>query len=314
MEDASDELDPELEDVVDEIQAAGVPPWHSLSVESARRLEDEVFSAGDGPEMRSVRDLRIGGPDGDLPIRIYRPDAEELPTLLFYHGGGWTLGTLDSADDICRELAVRAECLVCSVDYRLAPEHPFPAAVDDAYAALEWAADYADSLGGDPGRLGVAGTSAGGNLAAVTALRVRDSGPGGPNLDGQFLLYPMTDRSFDRDSYREHGDGPLLTADGVRWFWDQYLRSPIDEHNPFATVLRAPDLSGVAPATVVTAGFDVLRDEGAAYAEKLSDHGVPTEYDHYPTLTHGFLSLTDDVERADEAMDALAEKIRSRLA
>ncbi|MFC4440263.1 MULTISPECIES: alpha/beta hydrolase [Natrialbaceae] len=314
MNHASDELDPELEDVVDEIQAAGVPPWHSLSVESARRLEDEVFSAGSGPEMRSVRDLRIDGPGGDLPIRVCRPDAEDLPTLLFYHGGGWTLGTLDSADDICRELAARAECLVLSVDYRLAPEHPFPAAVDDAYAALEWAADYADSLGGDPSRLGVAGTSAGGNLAAATALRARDSGADGPDLDGQFLLYPMTDRSFDRDSYREHGDGPLLTENGVRWFWDQYLRSPVDEHNPFATVLRAPELSGVAPATVATAGHDVLRDEGAAYAEKLSDHGVPTEYDHYPTLTHGFFSLTDDVERADEAMDALAENVRSRLA
>lgn len=310
MNHASDELDSDLEDVIDEIQAAGVPPWHSLSIESARRLEDEVFSSGSGPEMRSVRDLRIDGPDGDVPIRVYRPHAERPSTLVFYHGGGWTLGTLDSADDICRELAARAECLVCSVDYRLAPEHPFPAAVDDAFAAFEWAADYADSLGGDPGRLGVAGTSAGGNLAATTALRARDAGP---DLDGQFLLYPMTDRSFDRDSYREHGDGPLLTEEGVRWFWNQYLRSQVDEHNPFATVLRAPDLSDVAPATVATAGHDVLRDEGVAYAEKLSNHGVPTEYDHYPTLTHGFFSLTDDVERADEAMDALAENVRSRL-
>ncbi|TYL36947.1 alpha/beta hydrolase [Natronococcus pandeyae] len=309
MNHASDELDPELEGVIEAIQAAGVPPWHSLSVESARRIEDEVFSSGSGPEMRSVRNLRIDGPGGDLPIRVYRPHAERPSTLVFYHGGGWTLGTLDSADDICRELAARAECLVLSVDYRLAPEHPFPAAVDDAYAALEWAADYADSLGGDPGRLGVAGTSAGGNLAATTALRARDAGPA---LAGQFLLYPMTDRSFDRDSYREHGDGPLLTEEGVRWFWNQYLRSPVDEHNPFATVLRAPDLSDVAPATVATAGHDVLRDEGTAYAEKLSNHGVPTEYDHYPTLTHGFFSLTD-VERADEAMDALAENVRSRL-
>ncbi|WP_290812429.1 alpha/beta hydrolase [Halovivax sp.] len=314
----ADELDPELAAVVEEIEAAGVPPWHAMSVESARRIEDEVFSAGEGPELRTVRDLRIDGPGGELPIRVYRPDAENPPTLVFCHGGGWTLGTLDSADDICRELAARGECLVLSVDYRLAPEHPFPAAVDDAYAALEWASGYAGDLGGDPDRLGVAGTSAGGNLAAATALRVRDGatddlGGDAPALAGQFLLYPMTDRRFDRDAYREHGGGPLLTEADVRWFWDQYLRSPVDEHNPYATVLRAPDLSGVAPATVLTAGFDVLRDEGAAYAAKLADRGVPVDHDHYPTLSHGFLSLTDDVERADAAMDGLAERIRARL-
>ena len=324
MNDSSAELDAELAAVVAEIEAAGVPPWHAMSVASARRIEDEVFSAGDGPEMDAVRDLRIDGPGGELPVRVYRPAAEDPATLVFYHGGGWTLGTLDSADDICREIAARAECLVVSVDYRLAPEHPFPAAVDDAVAALRWASEYAADLGGDPNRLGVAGTSAGGNLAAATALRVRDERADAtdgsetapnelPELGGQFLLYPMCDRRFDRDSYREHGDGPLLTEADVRWFWNQYLRSPVDEHNPFATVLRAPDLSGVAPATVVTAGVDVLRDEGGAYAERLADHGVPVDHDHYPTLAHGFLSLTDDVERADEAMDALAERIRARL-
>ena len=335
MNDSSAELDPELAAIVAEIEAAGVPPWHAMSVASARRIEDEVFSAGGGPEMDAVRDLRIDGPGGELPIRVYRPEADEPATLVFYHGGGWTLGTLDSADDICREIAARAECLVLSVDYRLAPEEPFPAAIDDAVAALRWASEYAADLGGDPDRLGVAGTSAGGNLAAATALRVRDERADAtdemetmadhateemetaaddvPRLDGQFLLYPMCDRRFDRDSYQEHGDGPLLTEADVRWFWDQYLRSPVDEHNPYATVLRAPDLSGVAPATVVTAGFDVLRDEGGAYAERLADHGVPVDHDHYPSLAHGFLSLTDDVERADEAMDALAERIQSRL-
>ncbi len=319
---ASDELDPELAAVVAEIEAAGVPQWHAMSVESARRIEDEVFSGGASPDLRTVRDLRIDGPGGDLPIRTYRPDRENPPTLVFTHGGGWTLGTLDSADNICRELASRAGCLVLSVDYRLAPEHPFPAATDDAYAALEWAAEYAEDLGGDPERLGVAGTSAGGNLAAASAIRARNTGrsSGGRttgdsavSLDGQFLLYPMTDRRFDRPSYADHGDGPLLTEADVRWFWDQYLRSPVDEHNPFATVCRAPDLSGVAPATVVTAGHDVLRDEGTAYAAKLADHGVETEHDHYPSMAHGFLSLTDSVSRADEAMDALADAIREQL-
>ncbi|WP_255169268.1 alpha/beta hydrolase [Natrononativus amylolyticus] len=314
MADASDELDPQLAAVVEEIQAAGVPPWHAMAVESARRVEDEVFSAGGGPEMRSVRDLKIDGPGGPIPIRAYRPDVENPPTVVFYHGGGWTLGTLDSADDICREIAARSGSLVCSVDYHLAPEHPFPAPLDDAHAALEWAAEYADSLGGDPDRLAVAGTSAGGNLAAATALRVRPDGPDGTiPLAGQFLLYPITDRAFDTDSYREHGDGPLLTEADMRWFWNQYLRSPVDAANPFTAVLRAPDCSGVAPATVLTGGHDVLRDEGAAYAERLEADGVPVHHAHYPSLAHGFLSLTDAVEAADAAMDDLAERMRAAL-
>jgi len=329
---ASDEIDPDLAAVVEEIRAMGVPPWHAMSVSSARRVEDEVFSAGAGPALRTVRDLRIDGPDGDLPIRTYRPAVEEPPALVFYHGGGWVLGTLDSADDVCRKLADRAGCLVVSVDYRLAPEHPFPAAVDDAVAALSWVATHAADLGADPDRLGVAGTSAGGNLAAAAALRARDGTlgggdssedfgggdspeglTGGPDLDGQFLLYPITDRAFDTDSYREHADGPLLTRADMAWFWDQYLRSPVDAHNPFASVLRAPDVAGVAPATVLIAGHDVLRDEGVAYARKLADAGVPIDHEHYPSLAHGFLSLTDEVPAADEAMDDLAGHVRARL-
>ncbi|WP_247731137.1 alpha/beta hydrolase [Halovivax limisalsi] len=325
---ATDALDPELAAVVTEIEAAGVPQWSSLSVASARALEDEVFASESGPPLRAVRDLRVDGPGGDLPIRVYRPEREAPPTLVFTHGGGFTLGTLDSADDICRELADRAGALVLSVDYRLAPEHPFPAATDDAYAALAWASEHASDLGGDPDRLGVAGTSAGANLAAASAIRARnarraaesgratgtDSMRDPPvSLDGQFLLYPMTDRRFDRPSYEAHGNGPLLTAADVRWFWDNYLRSPVDEHNPFATVGRATDLDGLAPATVVTAGHDVLRDEGAAYASRLSEADVAVEHDHYPAMAHGFLSLTDAVSRADEAMDRLAKRVRERL-
>ena len=313
MTDTNDDLDPQLREVVEEFRTAGVPPWHALSVESARRLEDELFSAGEGPEMGLVREFEIEGPGGELPIRAYRPEAETteaLPTLVFYHGGGWTLGTLDSADDICRELAARVGCLVLSVDYRLAPEHPFPAAVEDAFAALEWAATHADSLGGDLNRLSVAGTSAGGNLAAATAIRAAE---GGPNLACQALLYPMIDHDFTRESYRQHGNGPLLTREDVAWFWDSYLASPADAHNPLAAVLRVPDLSDLAPAVVVTAGFDVLRDEGVAYARRLDDAGVRTEHRHYPTLSHGFLSLTDDVDRADEAMEEVAEAVRELL-
>jgi acetyl esterase len=311
MDDASTQLDSELVAVIEEFEAMGIPPWHAMSVACARRVEDELFSAGEGPPLQSVRDLAIDGPGGDLPVRVYRPGVENPPALVFYHGGGWTLGTLDSADDICRELAARGECLVVSVDYRLAPDHPFPAAVDDAMAALEWTADHAESLGADPDSVAVAGTSAGGNLAAATALRARDAAVA---LDGQFLLYPIIDRDFETDSYREHADSPLLSRADMEWFWEQYLPSPVDAANPYASVLRAPDLSGVAPATVLTAGFDVLRDKGVAYAEALDAAGVETAHHHYPSLAHGFLSLTDDVAAADEAMDRLGKQIRERLA
>ena len=311
MENASTELDPEFAAVVDEFRETGVPPWHAMSVPSARRLEDELFSAGDGPSMRTVRELAFDGPGGSIGIRVYRPEADDPPTLVFYHGGGWTLGTLDSADDVCRELARRAGCLVASVDYRLAPEHPFPAPVDDALAALEWTVDHAASFGADPGRVGVAGTSAGGNLAAATALRTRGRSIG---IDGQFLLYPILDRAFDTPSYREFADSPLLSRADMQWFWDQYLRSPVDGANPYASPLRAPDVSGAAPATVLTAGRDVLRDEAVAYAERLDAAGVSVTHHNYPALAHGFLSMTDDVGAADNAMDRLGATISDRLA
>jgi acetyl esterase len=306
----TERLDPQQAAVIEEIGSAGVPPWHSMSVSCARRLEDELFSAGDGPAMETVRDLGIDGPAGELPIRVYRPPASDPATIVFYHGGGWVLGTLDSADDICRELAARTESVVVSVDYRLAPEHPFPAAVEDAYAALGWAEANAEAFGADPGRLAVAGTSAGGNLAGATALRAREEGP---DLDGQFLLYPIVDYGFETASYREHAESPLLSRADMEWFWEQYLRSPVDAHNPFVSLSRASDLSGVAPATVVTAGIDVLRDEGADYVRRLAADGVPTEHFEYPSLAHGFLSLTDDVDAAEEAMGELARSIRARL-
>ena len=324
-------LDPDLRAVVDEFEARGVPPWHALSVESARRLENELFSAGEGPEMATVRDLAIDGPGGDIPLRVYRPESEgpggsgaderggggrsegegDLPVLVFYHGGGWTLGTLDSADDICRELAARIGCVVASVDYRLAPEHPFPAALEDASVAAEWVRAHAGNLGGDPARVGVAGTSAGGNLAAATALYAESEGR--PPFACQLLLYPIADRSFATDSYRENADGPLLTRRDMEWFWDRYLRSPADEHHPFASVLRAPDaLFGGTPGVVATAGHDPLRDEGRAYADRLEEHAEVRAH-HFPALSHGFCSLTDDVPAADAAFGEIAASASAAL-
>lgn len=308
------EMDPQLAAVVADIASEGIPEWHAMSVECGRRVEDEVFTSDSRQVIEFVRDYAFDGPHGDVPVRVYRPDVETpAPTLVFYHGGGWTLGTLDSADDLCRNLARRVGGVVVSVDYRLAPEHPFPAGLDDAYAALGWVTDHAETFGGDSERLAVAGTSAGGNLAAAVALRAREFG--GPDIAHQALLYPITDHTFDTDSYSENADGPLLTRTDMEWFWEQYLRSPVDGANPYASVLRASDsdLSDLPPATVVTAGFDPLRDEGAAYADRLAEAGVDVDHQHYPTMTHGFLSLSDVVDVADDAFDALAERVRSSL-
>jgi len=307
-------LDPALAEVVEAFADEAVPPWSSLGVESARRLEDELFSAGSGPEMALVREFAVPGEGGEVPLRLYRPpDVERpAPALVFAHGGGWTLGTLDSADDICRELATRVGCVVVSVDYRLAPGHPFPAPLEDVQSAAAWVREHAGSLGVDASRVGLAGTSAGGNLAAATALYT--VGEGSDPFACQVLLYPITDCAFDTPSYRNHADGPLLTRADMEWFWAQYRRSPADAHHPLASVSRAPEamLDCGTPAVVATGGHDPLRDEGRAYAERLDEHVDVAAHD-FPALAHGFCSLTDDVSAADDAFDAVAASVRERL-
>lgn len=332
----ADELDPELAAVVDEIEALGLPEWHELSVDAARRVEDEVFSGDPDPPVADVRDLAFDGPHGEVPVRVYRPeaaidaagsrggpgddgddgddgDAAGARTLVHFHGGGWTLGTLDSIDGPCRELATRTDAVVVSVDYSLAPEHPFPAAVDEAAAAVEWVADNAAAFGGDPDRLGVSGTSAGATLALAACLYDRDLRDVPVEIAGQFLLYPIAGDDFGTESYRENADGPLLTRADMRWFYDRYLRSPVDARNPFAVPLRAADLGGLPPATVVTAGFDPLRDDGVALAERFGEEGTPIEHRHYPAMAHGFCSLSDRVAVAEAALSAVASDVRERL-
>ncbi len=336
----TENLDPNLADEIADIEAMGVPPWHALSVESARRVEDELFSTDETIPVGGTTDLAIDGSsdggggrsaadsDNKIPLRVYRPEETPAPTLVFYHGGGWCLGTLDSADGICRRLCNRVGAVVISVDYRLAPENPFPAAVEDALAAVRWADEYGHTVGGD-GQVGIAGTSAGGGIAAAVGLAAARSdgdtvsGPHSdplgvgsvPDLAVQGLFYPATAPRFDTDSYRSHADGPLLTRADMRWFWNQYLASSTDSANPYAAPLWADSLVGAPPAVVAVGSHDPLRDDGLAYADRLSDHGVPVSANEFDGLAHGFLSFAGEsgVSAADEAFDQVAATIHQQF-
>lgn len=308
-------LHPQAEAFLQRLADANLPPLEQMSIEQARSMVLPI--AGEPERVGGVVSDVVKTPAGEIPVRVFVPqvDTAELdeprrppvgrPMLMFFHGGGWVLGSIDTHEAVCRRLTNVGRCLVISVDYRLAPEHRFPAAVDDCFAAAHWACEQAEHLGGDPARLFVAGDSAGGNLAAAVCLRARDEG--GPPLRGQVLVYPITDRSFDRDSYRENATGYHLTADNMRWFWEQYLASDAEGPHPWASPLRADGHAGLPPALIVTAEFDPLRDEGRAYAERLIAAGVPVEQIHCPGMIHGFFRRLDVFERASQLVAEIAE-------
>lgn len=261
--------------------------------------------------VRSVVDRSVQSRDGDdIPVRVYSPEGENLPGMVFFHGGGWVMGDLEGHDDICRRLAVQIGCVVVSVDYRLAPEHPFPQAVHDAVDATEWVAANSEELGIDSTKLVVAGDSSGGNLAAVTAIIARDSR--GPDLAMQLLIYPVTDGSMRTASYTENAEGYVLSSRLMAWYWDQYATGE-DRSDVLASPIGHHDLSGLPPAHVVTADLDPLRDEGIAYAELLRAAGVEVSASNYPDAFHGFFGFGALMPVAVEAFDEAVRRVRATL-
>ena len=313
-------LDAQARAYLDKNAAAGLPRVEEQSIEEARASHSRTAAdSAPGAELSNVEDLCAPHPSGEISVRVYTPPAVDsadaqkhgLPVLVYFHGGGWVLGNLDTIDAVLRDLAFKSGCAIVSVDYCLSPEHNFPGPLEDAYAAVKWVAANSLRLGTDATRLAVGGDSAGGNLAAAAALMARDRG--GPAIAHQLLIYPVTDHDFDTPSYRENAEGYGLTRPAMQWFWSNYVTGETDRNHPYASVLRAPDLSNLPPATVITAGYDVLRDEGRAYADALEKAGVSVSRLHYDDMIHGFWRMTAVLDRATEAIDSAAAELRRAL-
>jgi acetyl esterase len=309
-------LDPDAAAVFKAFQEAGRPPYETVGHEAARRLylAGRVVSNPEPPELESVSPLAIPAPHGSIAARIYTPKNPRqtgglAPALVFFHGGGWVIGDLDSHDVVCRKLTDEGRLIVISVDYRLAPEHKFPAAVEDAIAATKWIAENAKQLGIDASRLSVGGDSAGGNLAAVVAIAARDGN--GPAIAGQVLIYPATDFAMTHPSHSEPETSILLTHSVIRWFKDHYL-GDADINDWRASPARATSLEGLPPAYVLTAGADPLRDEGDEYAERLKQAGVAVTYRHFPGQFHGFFTMGKLLQQANVAASEIGTWLRAQ--
>ena len=301
-------LDPQARGFLDRLAELGAPAFGEQPVEVSRKAMEDGAAQLFGPfEPVPFEDRSLPGSAGPIPVRVYRPGSEPAATLLYFHGGGWVLGSIVTAHGVCATLARRSGCVVVSVDYRLAPEHRYPAALEDAWAATLWVAEHAEEIGGRPGALAVGGDSAGGNLSAVVALRARDRDL---PLALQLLVYPVCDADLETGSYRAYAEGYWLTKAGMAWFWDQYLPEG-DRFQPEASPLRAADLAGVASALVITAEFDPLRDEGEAYSRRLAEAGVLVTLSRYDGQIHGFFRLPAMIDRAWDALDEAAAGLRA---
>lgn len=307
-------VDPQIQTLLEAARAAGFRPAHTLNVAEARQREVALANrAFPLAEVANVEHRQVPGPAGQIIVRLYTPRGNRPhPLLIYFHGGGWVVGSLESVDPLCRAFCHGAGCMVMSVDYRLAPEHKFPAASDDCLTATEWALANAATLGVHPARIAVGGDSAGGNLAAVTALRLRDKGVS--VLSAQLLIYPATAYPIPPTrSQLECSEGYGLSHEESLWYADHYVAHPEDAQNPYAFPLLAEDLSGLPTAFVLTAEYDVLRDEGDEYAARLQEAGVPTHHKRYTGMTHGFLSMNGRVDRAQVALDEIVSWLRRKL-
>ncbi|HEY0302940.1 MAG TPA: alpha/beta hydrolase [Rhizomicrobium sp.] len=308
-------LDVHVRNLLDQMAALKLPKLSEIGPQAARAaMRTSIFRGADTP-IGKVEDRKIPGPAHDIAIRVYTPvDAKDavLAGLVFYHGGGFVLGDLESHDDLCRCLANGSGCRVVAVDYRLAPEHPFPAAVEDCVAATQWISQHAAELGIDPRRLAVSGDSAGGNLAAVVCQLAKD---GGPAIAFQLLIYPVTQLGApETPSMRENAKGYFLEKEGMDWFTQLYAPDKKHRSDPRLSPLLCRDLAGQPPAYVVTAGFDPLRDEGKDYADRLDAAGVPVTHVNYPGMVHGFFSMRSLIPKAREAVAAAAAAVREGVA
>jgi acetyl esterase len=303
---------PQVRDLLEVLNGDGSRRLADLSPEEARRRLAELPDIGPREEpLERVEDGAVPAEDGrEVPVRLYASSREHgLPVLVYLHGGGWVTGGLDVNDYRCRRLAARAGCLLVAVDYRLAPEDPFPAAAEDAHTVLQWALREADTVGGDPRRVAIAGDSSGANLAAAATLMGRDRGARAPVF--QLLVCPATDHEFESASMLAYGDGYVMERADLRWCWHHYLSSPADAHNPYAAPLRAASLEGLPPTLVITAELDPLRDQGEAYARRLEEAGCGVTLTRYPGMVHSFVDFEGTLDAAGDALDQSARALRS---
>lgn len=303
-------LDPALNVVLEQLNAGDGPKLHEVSPELARTFFDSMQVPMAEIAIEHVEDSHFPGPSSEISLRIYRPASDvPLPVLVYFHGGGWVIGSIESHDGTCRALASGANCAVISVEYRLAPENPYPAAADDCFAALEWVAKNADPLGIDGTRIAVGGDSAGGNLAAAVSLMARDRDA--TTISLQLLIYPVTDADFETGSYHENATGYLLERASMEWFWGHYVPDVSQRNDAYAAPLQAKSLRNLPPALVITAEFDPLRDEGEAFASRLKEAGVPTTLTRYDGMIHGFFGMGMIAEGARQAVAEACEALDS---
>lgn len=306
-------LDPRASVLIKQLSSLPTPWADDLDINRARREMMAAAEAFKAPStIARTQDYFLPpavNSEVEIPIRCYWPTEEEhLPLIVFYHGGGWVLGNIVTHDAYCRRLATATGAVVASVDYRLAPEHKYPAAFDDCYAATRYLAENAAEFGIDPHRIAVAGDSAGGNLAAAVAIAARDASK--PNLMMQVLLYPVIDYNFETPSYNDFAEGYFLSKQAMQWFWDQYLAEKRDGYRPFASPIRAETLGALPPAVIITAGYDPLRDEGHAYAERLIRANVQVDYHCYEDMFHGFCRRYDTLPQAEAALTEVASALK----